>query len=496
MNPICVVSDVPDELKRRLMSAQLPCMQTAAFTLLWEQPAPDSLYIIKQDRGLSVLESLEGKDACQASEAVKGKLRQFAVNQQAEAAQFYNDTGNNVWQEFLCCLEDGDFVGLIFCNLSVSSITNEWLGPENLVRRFSYEVPFIKIEQVIFDDERIDGSQGILRGWLSSCGDGILCSDGDESFSIRLKSVVSEIGKDGFYNPVLRAELALHRLMGSQVHAAGGLNFYGIYTRVMSAAGSLCTYRFAMTGENTFHFEMGSLRILSVEQAAVGFEQTGDKISLDLNCTGYMQFAALENGFDPFGGKFKYQGLHLKLELELSQSGGSGVLKENYRNICVTERKELLRDKAVFGQIPHGQLQFLSWQDGDTPEKLGFKQIEAPVQQSKLQAGAKWIGLVMPVELFHGISLQILFAFAERAPFFAGGKLCFGKGGTGIPVSSLMQLQVTEVMFYREQNGAVRLMLKGLKMSLFGLKLPEGSVNVALLPGEGGKLAWFCVYEA
>ena len=167
----------------------------------------------------------------------------------------------------------------------------------------------------------------------------------------------------------------------------------------------------------------------------------------------------------------------------------------NYKNIRLTEQSELLLEDAIYAQLPHEPLEFICHQSASQLEKLGYHQIDVPVRQEKLSTDAEWYGILMPVILFHGVIIQVVFVFSNKTGFSAYGKTVFGKNNAGISVSSLMELEAKDILLYREPGQAVRLMLKGLKVSLFGWKLPEGSVNVALLPDEKGQMCWFCLYE-
>jgi hypothetical protein len=232
---------------------------------------------------------------------------------------------------------------------------------------------------------------------------------------------------------------------------------------------------------------------------------------MDLNCTGRLFFRRISDGFDAFGygyrevgtdeadyvsstlheGYIKYQGLHLELTLAEDQSS----IAVFYRDIRLTEQREFLLSDAVYAQLPHEPLEFLCHETGTTPEALGFHQIDTPVHQEKLWSNAVWYGLLMPITLFHAVTIQVLFVFSDKTCFSAYGKMKFGKNSTGINVSSLMKLEAKDIMLYQEKGQTVRLMLKGLKLSLFGLKLPEGSVNAALLPDADGQMCWYCVSE-
>ncbi len=505
---ISMLTDEAAAFTVRLKSKVIGCLENEVFKILWEQPVCNSLYLMKWKTGMSFLESLEQEGACETSEKLKSSFREWYVNQKTYAKELSDRTRNGYYHNLLTCLEDKDFTGIIMCNMDISIKREEYAGPLQLVRLFSYQIPFLKLENVVFSEKIGDVSNACLYGFMTSKEkERNRYVDGTEKFQMQIKQLGAGLENSGFKNPFLTAELALYHLFGREAQTESSLQMYGMYNRVESAVGGLYTYRFTVENSTELYFTEGILEKVTIEQAVVGCEIKNGRLYLDLNCTGRMIFRNVSEGFDAFGygyriwkneqeikildGWLKYQGMHLELVLAEKES----AIKIKYQDIRLTEQKELLMKDAVYAQLPHEPLEFFCHQSFARPEDGGFCQIDTPVKQEALPKEAVWYGLVMPVSLFHGIILQIMFVFSDKTSFSAYGKLIFGKNGSDISISSLMSLEVKSILLYQEKGQPVRLMLKGLKVSLFGLKLPEGSVNAALLPDEKGQMCWYGIYE-
>lgn len=485
----CMVTYDLAQLKTWLDPEQLPDIHNENFTLDYE--AEGALYIVKPIEGISILDSLSDPQKCEAEEKAVRRLRDLAVNEKAAARSYSESFGNPTYQTLLSCLEDADFTGIILCNLSATVSRPEQLGPGPLVRLFTYQVPFLKIDHVVFTGHHAQVQNSAMRGWLSS-QDPFLTWEKEGDFSLSVWEIFALLDGKQLVNPGLVLELSLYTLFGMAAHTRESLRFYGLYARTSTGAGALDAYHLFMISTGIMEFQGSWLLRAEFDEAETSFTEDAGGMSLNLSLEGKLFFGEAAPGFAPFDClRFR----HLQIELQISPQTQRRT--DRCRNIRLPLRQDFLGEKTVLKQLSCQSLSFVSWQDGAWPENLGFSRIQIPTVQKPWEKGeqAAWFGVAAGVPFLHGINLELLFVFSGQEPFYAGARIRTGTGGRDLALSSLLGLSVSDASLLQTEKGEVRLLLKGVKASLLGLRVPEGSLNLALLPHGEKECGWYCVYD-
>lgn len=476
-----------EQLKTWVDPGEIPGLSNENFSLDYE--TDDALYIVKPEVGYSIMNSLFEPQQCEAEEEAVEKLRRLAVHEALQAKCYAQENANPVYQNLLSCLEDSNFTGIILCNLNVRLNSPELLGPGIFVRQFSYRIPFLKIENAEFFAHHAEVKNGVVKGWLESSESAYTWRE--QEFSLTVRNIFAFLDGEQIVNPGIRMELSLYTLFGMEAYAKESLFFQGLYTRISSGSGEVDAYHLLMVSAGILEFQDSWLCRVRLEKAETGLIENGDRMSFQVSLEGKLFFRDPASGFCPVDCmRFR----HLRIELELTEQIGTRM--DHYRNIRFPMRQDFLGEKSVLGQLPYHSIQLVSWEDGEWPESLGFSRMQVPISQSlwKKAKGTRWFGVVAGIEFFHGISLDVLFAFSGQEPFYAGARFGMGTGGRELPISSLLSLSASEAAILQEEGGSVRLILKGIKASLLGIRIPEGSLNLAIIPHKEKECSWYCVY--
>lgn len=485
----CMVTGDLAQLKTWLDPAQLPDIHNENFVL--DYKTEDALYIVKPIEGISIMDSLSDPQKCEAEEKAARRLRELAVNEKTTARSYAENTGNTTYQTLLSCLEDADFTGIILCNLNITLNSPEQLGPGPLVRLFTYQIPLLKIDHVVFTGHHAEVKDSPMKGWLDSLRHSYTWEK-EKSFSLCVRRIFAFLAGKQIENPGLVLELSLYTLFGMEAYTKESLRFYGLYARTSTDAGALDAYHLFMVSAGNLEFRGSWLLRAEFDEAETSFTEGSDGMSLNLSLEGKLFFGEAAPGFFPFDFlRFR----HLQIELQMSSQMQSRT--DRCRNIRLPLRQDFLGEKTVLKQLPCQSLSFVSWQDGAWPENLGFTRIQVPAVQKPWEKGeqAAWFGVAAGVPFLHGVNLELLFVFSGQEPFYAGARIRTRTGGRDLALSSLLGLSVSDAALLQTEKGEVRLLLKGVKASLLGLRVPEGNLNLALLPHGEKECGWYCVYD-
>ncbi len=362
------------------------------------------------------------------------------------------------------------------------------MGPKEITGSLDYVLPFLQISNVSFHEDKADVSQGVSCGeiFLKEKPAGI--TDGHRNFSLTLEESFAAFRQGKLYMPQMVFGLALYSLFGQKAALNEVLLFLGSNIGMSDGSGQKTPafeFRMVRGVRLSLPFKVMTGIVLSGGSAEVSTDNGWKKLKITFD--GQMLFGKNDADYD----YFSYDSLLFSdLKIDFSLSSGKAGMECHYRDIRLLEQGSRLREKSFLGTVPHGGLSFVSFQDAKTPDALGYRQIIAGCMQQAIKDG-DWFGIVVPVELFHGVKLNLLLAFGQDI-FYAGVSL---SGKASVAVSSLIDMKWQEIQIQKNE-GKYALGFRGLKASCFGKEFPEGSANLILVPGAGDNaFAWYALYD-
>lgn len=511
--------------------ADVQGLKGSDFEIDYSTASADALFVIKQSTDHSVSDAVRNMDYLDTGTDIDTwrLLSEIYANQKISANTLYYDYGIGNYKEVLSCLDDKNFTGILLFNQNINISSYADLGPERLLKDSELTVPVIKIEDVVFSEQGIDVQnahvKGILYGHLQKHLSDRDTSD-DESFDFEITDTWADFVDGEFCLPQITCKLELHKMYGFQIAMSLPLNFIGTYILNDNLGGSTATYQLRQLSDATIEFADSPMNSIKFVSAQSQLNTDGAKLNISLNFRGRICFGALADGSD----FFSYENLSFRnMRLEITYDGTQGKLQYVFREMLLSEDEAGIRETSFLGCVQHGTPFIVSGQDCGTPADMQFAQMNVGSAQENITTNDSWLGIAVPVDLFHGISVDILFAFAPDK-FYAGYRLGNGVSSVGATISSLIRLEMKEVQVEKlssenisknsEENevgvdngnaeaSGYAIALRGAKFFVFGKEFPEGSVDLVLIPSKasncsGTKMVsdaalstagWYAIYD-
>ncbi len=485
----CFLTGDKSEFSKYVDPSKLPGLFGDEFSVNFSDASTDMLFLIKKSTDFSVLEALASEklfDAGTADSDIKA-LRDICANEARRAERLSDALGNTAYKSLLSCIYDQAMTGILIFSPSVTVKKKENMGPEEITKSLDYILPFVQISNVSFDGDQPDISQAVSCGAVFLKGQPGVLTDAYESFSLSIQESFASFRQGKLYMPQLVFGLVCYRLFEQKVLSETTLQFLGSYLSTDAGAGDKsAVFGFRLVRGVRLFLDFRAMPCVLINSGSAELKG-GDDVRLKLSLNGSLMFVPESADYD----YFSFDELHFSgMKADFMISGGNKPMKCYYRDMQLDEGKSRLRSGSFLDMAPHGKLSLICFQDGNTPADLGFSQMNAGCVQQAIQE-EKWFGLSVPVELFHGIQLTLLFAFEARL-FYAGVML---GGRTSVTLSSLLNVRWNEMQVQKTDSGYA-LSFRGLKICCFGKAFPEGSANMLLVPGgDGGSLAWYALYD-
>ena len=490
----CIVTKSWDEFTSHVQAQQIAGLFGEDFDIDFANIPDKAIFLIKSTQDFSLRDALLGKvsfDSGVKQEDIYA-LIEFCADEEKKAQELERRTGSSNYRNLLSCLDDKEFTGILLMQQAVRVKKADDLGPAVFTGSLTYRIPFMQITNVNFKDSQADVQAGKARGILFMSDSLNLITDGFEHFSIQVDELYAMIEQKNFYSAQIICRLVFYEMFGKKLMNEAAVYFLGNYIATADMNGSAVRgYQLRMIQGASLYFSQYALAAVTLSEAETIFDTVGSVPKLQLNFRGSMAFAQYNKECDYFSyDKLPYRNFRVILTL----SSKNPSVQVQYRDILLSEEGSICREGSFLSQIPHKVPLFTCFQEAVTPEKTGCIQINAGIPQQAIQKG-EWFGLMIPMELFHGISLHILFAFGEEALFYAGAGFMNGKSDMQAAISSLFRMGWKEVQIRRNDTKYL-LGFRGFKVSCLGKNFPEGSANLILVPdGSRGELGWCAVYD-
>lgn len=490
----CIVTKAWDAFSSYVQKQQIENLFGKDFDIDFSNIPEKAIFLIKSSAAFSIREAMLGEAAFDPD--VKPEdihaLIEFCADEEKKALDLENRTGVSNYRNLLSCLDDKTFTGIILMQQSVKVKKADNLGPAVFTESLTYRLPFMRISNVKFNGDQADVRDGKALGILFMSNSPKLITDGFENFSIQVDELYSMIEQKSFSLAQIICRLVFYRMFGKKLTDQAAVYFLGNYITIADMNGSAVQgYQFRMIQGNSLNISSYALNSVTLSEAETVFNVLNGVPELQLNFRGQMRFSKFNNDLD----YFSYDSLQFRnLKIILTLKSDSPSMRVQYRDILLSEERSQLREASLLLQIPHKTPLFTCFQEVKTPERSGFVQINAGMPQQTIKDG-EWFGLVIPVQLFHGISLNVLLAFGENVSFYAGAGFMNGKSDLKVTISSLFDMSWKEVQIQRNDK-KYYLGFRGFKVSCFGKSFPEGSANLVLIPDAArGDLGWCAVYD-
>lgn len=461
----------------------LPAFQNEQFSLNTQSQLPNTVFVWKQQTGDTLLNLLDEATAGTDGKAAQ-LARQLYQRDYQDALQARKEEGGEMALSLLSCFEDPDFIGAVWFRVPVEIHQKDRFGTPFYTENSTFQASLVRV-----DGPAIAGREGecTLRGCI--------LGENQESPS-----------DQPFQAKAIRAFFSQTEL--TLVTGESSLLPYGLFDQsgLGWEAMDLCgvyrggTYQYHCCNTVNYPIMGVALRSVSVETMAVTTLQQGNSFILVLKCGGKLRFQLLDTDFDPFS----YGPLDVDTDgfvdysnLQITVRPGEAV-EFSYRQIVLQEEGAVVRAGSLLEQFPHGTPEFLCFQNGTTPETLGYHRIQCPATQSKLEA--HWYGLAVPLTLCGGVQVKLLFAFGETS-LYVGSNLTNGgiSAGLTFPLNELFEVHCTTIALLScpqpDGRKVATLYLKGIRVSLFGLTFPPDACSIVFLAqGSTQPPGWYAVY--
>lgn len=490
----CIVIKSWEEFTSHVQAQQIAGLFGDDFDIDFTKIPDKAIFLIKSSEEFSIREAMLGEAAfdSDAKQEDIHALIEFCADAEKKALELEGRTGNANYRKLLSCLDDKTFTGILLMQQAVQVIKAENLGPAIFTDALSYRIPFMRITNVKFKDSQADVQAGKAQGILFMSDSINLITDQFEYFSLQVEELYAMIEQKNFCLAQIICRLVFYQMFGKKLTNDAAVYFLGNYITTADMNGNAVQgYQFRMIQGNSLHFSQYALAAVTLSEAETVFDTVAGVPELQLNFRGSMAFAKYNEECDYFSyDKLPFRNFKVILILNSREPS----MQVQYRDILLSEEGSKCREDSFLSQIPHKVPLFTCFQEAVTPEKTGCIQINAGIPQQTIQKG-EWFGLMIPMELFHGISLHTLFAFGEEASFYAGAGFMNGKSDMQAAISSLFHMGWKEVQIRRNDRKYL-LGFRGFKVSCLGKSFPEGSANLILIPdGSRSELGWCAVYD-
>lgn len=488
----CFLTGNISEFSKYVDIAQLPGLSGDEFLADLSGAGEGTLFLIKKSKEFSVEEALLSETQFDDGTKVEDiyALRDIYANETRRAESLADMADNTGYRNLISCMGDKEMTGILIFFPPVTVRKKECLGPIEITGSLEYVLPVVKISNVVFREGKIDTSDAVSCGEIFLKQQPDVVTDGFQHFSLLLQESCAAFRQGNLYLPQMLFQVVFYRFFEQEVVSEVPLMFVGNYLGTAGGSGKESeASAFRMVSSVRMALSLGALWGIALNDGSAEVCMEGGLPKLKMNFNGCMMFAPNDDAYD----YFSYENLKFNdLKIDFTLSKGTESMESHYRDIRLTEKDSTLREASFLAMAPHGDISFVSFQDANTPEKLGFWQMNAGCVQQVITHGA-WFGMVVPMELFHGIKMRLLFAFGFCI-FYAGA--AFGAGGkASLMLSSLIDLRWKDIQI-QKTGGKYALGFRGLKAGCLGMDFPEGSADMLLVPGgDGNSLAWYALYD-
>lgn len=488
----CFLTGSVSEFSRYVDTARLPGLFGDEFSVDFSMTAERTLFLIKKSKEFSIEEALLSEtqfDTGTKAEDIYA-LRDICANEARRAQALAGTVDNTGYRSLLSCLSDKGMTGILIFYAPVIVKKKECLGPIEITGSLEYVLPLVRISEVVFQGDKIDVSGAVSCGGIFLKQQSGAVTDQFRNFLLVVRESCAAFRQGALYLPQMMFEVVFYRFLEQETSSEVPLLFVGSYLGTAAASGKetpVSAFRMVRGVQLTLPFE--ALCGVALEDGSAEVCAEGGLLKIRMNFNGWMLFAPNDDVHDYFSyDSLKFNGLKIDFTLSKGKEG----MESHYRDIRLTEEGSKCRNTSFLAAVPHGDISFVSFQDAKSPDKLGFRQISAGCVQQKIAEGV-WYGVIVPVELFHGIRMSLLFAFGLHV-FYAAA--AFGAGGKkSVMLSSLIDLRWKDVQI-QKTGQKYALGFRGLKAGCLGMDFPEGSADMLLVPGgDGASLAWYALYD-
>ncbi|MBT9450016.1 hypothetical protein ICN84_08005 [Akkermansia glycaniphila] len=493
------------ELKTIFDPEKIPDIHNELFSMDTTINAADTVFLLKPDKGRTLFEFLN-EEAQKESGTTARRALEFYENELREAQRVKKEDGMENYLSLLSCFEKRDFTGAVFFNVPMQVYKEDRFGSPFFVSGCRFCATFVQVEGFPakgMEDKtllrgRIRGEKPnhAFRCLLGKRGSAPLQSEEPAEEKLRFESLGVKTFFSGKTLLLVTADCSLFPagLFGGTNSLWRALELHGIYVNGR--------YSFSLRQWINYPLQASLLRSFSIEKAVITMQRDAAGDAIVMKFGGKLRFNVLSADFDPFGfcpvssredGYIVYDNLIIKVSL-----GVSVKAEEIYREVILMESDALLRKSSFWEQCPHAPPEFISWQSGESPMKLGYRRIQAPAKQEDM--GKRWYGMIVAVTICSGIFIKLLFAF-DRNRFYAGSNLSGSGSSMGLTfaLNELFSVRCTSTAILPyvkpDKSKASLLHLKGIRVSLFGLTFPPDACDIVLYPqGRKEPLGWYAVY--
>lgn len=486
----CFLTGDVSKFSQYVDPSALPGLFGDEFTVSFSDASADMLFLIKKSTDFSVSEALLSEsqfDADTREDDIK-TLRDVCSNEARRAEGISDTLGNTSYKSLLSCIDDKSMTGILIFFPPATIKKKQCMGPAEITGSMEYVLPIIQISNVTFHGDKPDVSKAVSCGMFFLKEQPDVITDHYKTFSLSVKESFALFRQEKLYMPQLVFGIVFYRLFEQEILSEATLLFLGSYLETSDGTGDKsAVFDFRLIKGGVLDLTVKAMPRIMINDGSAEFESSNGDFKFKLNVNGVLVFAVNTTDYD----YFSFDSLKFSnMKVDFSMSGKSVSMECHYRDIQLHENESQLRSDSFLHIVPHGELSLICFQDGKTPAELGFRQMNVGCVQQVIGEG-NWFGLSIPVELFHGIKLRLLFAF-ESERFYAGAAL--GEK-TSVTLSSLIDVRWEE-MQVQKTSGKYALGFRGLKISCFGKAFPEGSANMLLVPHqEDGSMAWYALYD-
>lgn len=482
------------EFSRYINLSDISALTGTDFAINFDVLPNYAMFVIKKTKEHSVSDAAGNMAYVDAGADLNAwrLLSEVYTNKKISASTLFSDYGIKDYSEILSCLDDANFTGILLFNQNVTINSYEHLGSNILLNDSKWTVPLIRIEGVTFSEQGINVHDAHVKGLLHGCVQKHLSDGNDsdtESFDFKISDIWVDFIDGEFCLPQIICNLELYKIFGFRALMSRPLDFIGSYLLNDNMGGSTNVYQLRQLSEATVVPAYSPMTGIKFTSAQAQLNMIDSKLNISLNFRGRMSFGVLSDGND----FFSYDNLSFRnMRIDITSDGTNSSLQYNFREMLLSEDEAEIRKSSFLSCIQHGTPFVVSGQDCSTPANLQFKQMNVGSVQDNITGDDSWFGIAVPVNLFHGISVDILFAFAPNK-FYAGYRLGSGVNSIGAVVSSLVRIETNEVQIEKvskqtntdnlsnEEIGYV-IALRGAKFFVFGKEFPEGSADLVLIP--------------
>lgn len=488
------------ELMEKADLNKIPYFSNQNYAVITDEEPEGGFYILKKDTRKSILQMLDERENYQIPEEAAVRARNGYARLFRDAEAYTAFSGNDSYEKMLRCFTDASFSGIVLCGLHIRIVNAAAFANPKLVEKAVFEAPLLAVEQVCFDGETADVSGSEFYGRVEGKA-ALSFEDEGQASGCSIDCVSAFVRQSEVLYADIRCRMMLGRLFSAET-AMEEVSLCGVYQQMAGAVSGIRTYAFTNGSGAGAFLKESCLEYLSLEQITAKLETEQDKWHLQMDCSGRMYFSRQPGGCDLFSyGRerneeydcgLKYSGLIL--HWELLQKGSK--MEMDVANLVFSEEGCRARNGSFAAQTAHGRIGFCSWQDGFQPENQQYRRILTPFPQKRL--GDEWYGMTVEFPLFQSVGLKLLFAF-DHQKLYIGGKMEENGGSSFFVIltDSPFRIQAKSIVLdVGKEQGSIcyGLIFKGLKASVFGMSMPNGSCNVMFGRNAQGNNSWYAVY--